>query len=979
MSPARPRSLRSLILFALLTSFALPPQGALQRSPGGARPGPREPRLAAKVLPSDRPLPAPPEPESDPFSVADEKYQYRAWPAAEVDPGLRRNSPAAFAGIVEFQDDDEKIPFDWKSVGPNTALYPAVLGRANAPYISSGRITALAIDPNCDERRCRLYVGAAGGGIWRTKRALSDAETLDWRFISGSFTSNAIGSILIDPTDPSGDTIYAGTGEPNASADSEAGTGIFKSTDGGDTWAPLAANATIGGIPFTNFPRDRAIGSMAIDPRSGAFYVALARAVRGVEDTSTGATSNPPPTILTAPFGLYKSSDGGSNFTRIWDGNASLRGVTKVELDPRDLSTVYASAFQQGLWRSEAGGPFQQVFAPQNPINNADRTQFALALKNGHTRIYLGNGADQSSLSPVRASVWRADTADAVPAAALLASQSLSIPLPGLWKKLTTNAVGSDGYATFDYCTGQCWYDNDILTPPGMPDTVYVLGSFYYNESFTYTNARAVLRSTTAGDPDGAHGNRTFTDLTFDATSATAPNSIHPDQHALAFVPGKPDIWFEGSDGGLMRSSGRYLDASSQCDSRVNFDGTPLNPAQLKTCRQLLSAIPTRLTSLNNGLNTIQFQTLSLHPKLPQHIAMGGTQDNGTFSFTGSKRLWKQTGGGDGGFSGFNVARPDFRFRTNFGQHVHGTRSGDEPTKWYHIGGPFLFSPEGSLFYMPIIYDPHPAAADTIFAGNAGVWRSQDNGGDPDFLEANCNSLQQTEKPTCGDFVELGGTPGRLTDASRGLTRTGGAVNAMARAVADTSTLWVSTSAGRVFVSQNADGPAASVTYSRIDALSPLSPPRYPSAIVVDSQNRLHAWITYGGYSGTVVGGSDPNRPGHVFEVNVDVDPVTHNIVAAVYVPLDDGLGPMGDLPVTALARDDSTGDLYVGTDFGVLRQPAGTTHWHVAGRGLPVVEITHLTRAQDARLLYASTHGRGAYRLHLKGAAGDDDDDARD
>jgi len=58
------------------------------------------------------------------------------------------------------------------------------------------------------------------------------------------------------------------------------------------------------------------------------------------------------------------------------------------------------------------------------------------------------------------------------------------------------------GYATYNYCTGQCWYDNAIYTPKGQPDTVVVIGSFVYGEAGTLSNARGVLRSTTAGDPD---------------------------------------------------------------------------------------------------------------------------------------------------------------------------------------------------------------------------------------------------------------------------------------------------------------------------------------------------------------------------------------------------------------------------------------------------------------------------------------------
>src|SRR5207245_8709031 len=61
-------------------------------------------------------------------------------------------------------------------------------------------------------------------------------------FISGSFAINAIGTLTYDATH---NTLYAGTGEPNSSGDSEAGFGIYKSTDGGNTWTHLAANTSV--------------------------------------------------------------------------------------------------------------------------------------------------------------------------------------------------------------------------------------------------------------------------------------------------------------------------------------------------------------------------------------------------------------------------------------------------------------------------------------------------------------------------------------------------------------------------------------------------------------------------------------------------------------------------------------------------------------------------------------------------------------
>jgi len=150
------------------------------------------------------------------------------------------------------------------------------------------------------------------------------------------------------------------------------------------------------------------------------------------------------------------------------------------------------------------------------------------------------------------------------------------------------------------------------------------------------------------------------------ADAGTDPNNngIHPDQHALVFLPDNPNVWFEGSDGGLMRSDGTYTDFSSQCATRG------LTGDKLTTCQRLLSAVPTKLTSLNAGLDTLQFQSFSVNPKKPHQELLGGTQDNGTFLYEGSSVQWGQTAGGDGGQSGFNAANPNIRFHTYYAPQV---------------------------------------------------------------------------------------------------------------------------------------------------------------------------------------------------------------------------------------------------------------------------------------------------------------------
>src|SRR6185503_6534038 len=106
-------------------------------------------------------------------------------------------------------------------------------------------------------------------------------------------------------------------------------------------------------------------------------------------------------------------------------------------------------------------------------------------------------------------------------------------------------------------------------------------------------------------------------------------------------------------------------------------------------------------------------------------------------------------------------------------------------------------------FYPPIVADPHPDAAGSIFQGSFSVWRTQNWGGDRDFLEANCPEFTTSAtKPGCGDFVRIG-TPAPSTDLGSpawGASRTGGAVAWIQRAAQNTGTMWAATSTGRVFI-----------------------------------------------------------------------------------------------------------------------------------------------------------------------------------
>ena len=132
-------------------------------------------------------------------------------------------------------------------------------------------------------------------------------------------------------------------------------------------------------------------------------------------------------------------------------------------------------------------------------------------------------------------------------------------------------------------------------------------------------------------------------------------------------------------------------------------------------------AIPERLESINDGLNTLQFQSLSISPH-DSKIRQGGTQDNGTWQTNGSKITWENTMIGDGGQSGFDVAIPEFRFHNFTGVTTDVNFNNGNIADWIWISDPVA---HGGEFYAPVISDP--VVSKTMFAGTSRTaYRTQD-------------------------------------------------------------------------------------------------------------------------------------------------------------------------------------------------------------------------------------------------------------
>src|SRR3954449_13291127 len=305
-----------------------------------------------------------------------EAYSDRAFPASEISSEQVEGAVAANQAVNAR---GAKLGSKWDSLGPSTLNVDRLGTQAfTAPTQWSGRVTALTVDPKCKPQDCTLYVAAAGGGVWRSKNALVAHPS--WKQISDGIPTSAIGSIAVDPNDATGKTIYVGTGEANGSGDSEAGLGLYKTTDDGAHWSLVP-----GSFAAAN---NRSIAWIAVDPANAKHILIGTRS--GSRGEGSNATSTGTPTTTSPQVGVYASTDGGGNFALTQAGS-----INEIKFDPSDASTVYATlggSATGGLLRSTQGG----AAGSWTPIFQENRGRLSRApvkLPSGKTRMYLADAS----------------------------------------------------------------------------------------------------------------------------------------------------------------------------------------------------------------------------------------------------------------------------------------------------------------------------------------------------------------------------------------------------------------------------------------------------------------------------------------------------------------------------------------------------------------------------------------------------------
>lgn len=221
------------------------------------------------------------------------------------------------------QDSDE--PKDEKP-SVNSGLVSPLKFRNLGPALMSGRIGDIAIDPT---DRSTWYVAACSGGVWKTTN-----NGVTFRPIFDGYGSYSIGCLALDPNDRF--TLWVGTGENNSQRSVGYGDGLYKSTDGGQSFKKVGLE------------NSEHIGMIAVHPYdSDTVFVAA----QGPLWKSGGDR------------GLYKTIDGGKTWSKVLDISEDT-GVNEVHIDPSNPDIMYASSYQRRrhTWVLIDGGPESTIY-----------------------------------------------------------------------------------------------------------------------------------------------------------------------------------------------------------------------------------------------------------------------------------------------------------------------------------------------------------------------------------------------------------------------------------------------------------------------------------------------------------------------------------------------------------------------------------------------------------------------------------------
>ena len=768
----------------------------------------------------------------------------------------------------------------------------AIPFRSVGPLGQGGRVVGLDAD---DRRPSAWVVAFATGGLWYTKN-----EGADWTSLFDHEGAFALGAIAVqwgEPGQPK--TIWAGSGEANASRSSYGGAGIFKSTDGGKTWA---------NVGLKNSHR---IARIVVDPRNPeVVYVAA----QGPLYTSGGER------------GVFKTEDGGKSWKQVLAA-PSRSGAVDLVVDPSDPAIIYAALWEKdrkpydflesgansGIYKSvDSGTTWKQL---QGGFPNGDgigRIGLAMSRQNS-SKLYAF--VDNQTARPDSEKDPFEDPEKLTTKQLEKLSKDEALKLDdkklkeflkdnGFHKDITAESVKADLKAgkievkdllAYVSDAERALFDVHIVGPElyvsenggitwkrthtGRLDNVVFSYGYYFgqvrvdpkDDRHVYLLGMPMIESRDGGQ-------------TFHGANGTPEYAAHADFHALWMDPSDPNRVVLGHDGGLDFST----------NGGRSWRGI-------------------------KNLPVGQFYTIATDNAEPYRI-YGGLQDN-SVRMGPSEPLrpgaqsdgWRDILGGDGGFVQVDprdnaTIYAEYQFGSMFRINISPKAPEHKSIQPRHKlkDAPYRFN-----WMTPIVLSPH--SADILYTGSQHVLRSLDRG--------------TTWKEISGDLTtnpKVGNVPfGTVTSLSESTLRFG--------------LLYAGTDDGRAWVSR--DGGYA---WSEITKGLPMN--RWITRLEPSHFDEGTVYVTLSGLR-------NDESAAHIFK-SVDFGTTWMNIKANL---------PEENLNV--IREDPANKNLlFVGSDFGVYTSLDGGTHWQALAHDMPNVPVHDLAIQAKAHDLVVGTHGRSAW-----------------
>jgi large repetitive protein len=842
------------------------------------------------------------------YRAHQQKLQMRAQQAVPFAARGQARVPAAGSSSV------------WTPLGPAPLASDASgVGVQDYNWVS-GRATSVAVDP-ADSTGNTVFVGGAFGGVWKSSNAgpLSNSPSqVTWTPVIDDLGSLAVGAIAIQPgnSNPANSLILVGTGEPNSSADSYYGLGVFRSTNAGASWS-LIQSANSGARPFAGL----GFSKIAFSTSNPSLVVAAAAAatqgiIEGLEVPNT------------VNRGLYYSTDAGLtwSYASIKDSGTTIApGSATAVVYNATAGAFFAAMRYHGIYSSTDGinwtrlanqpGPgITTSVCPATPSSsNCPIYRGEFAVVPGRNEMYAWIVYLNSSGAETDGGVWKTTNGGSSP-----------------WTQLNEGGITTCGDGS-GCGVQQGVYNLELSAVPNGSATDLYAGAINLYKC-TITSGFPTCNGTTDGP-------NAFKNLTH-VYGCSAIAKVHPDQHSLAFaypLPSGKNLMYFANDGGIYRSLDGFTGLTTDtCGQTNQFD------------------------SLDQTLGSMtQFVSFSIHPSDPNTL-LGGTQDNGSpaTSQAMSNTTWSNVNAGDGGYNAITPSSPLDWFVSNpdippGGLEIDHCSSGINCTTQAFASDPVVTSSgiggDDGDFYFPYILDPQ--SDHELLVGTCRVWRGPSLGGTYTVLSSN---------------FEVGGSAtctGSETNLVRSLAAGGpkdtngfsNVIYAGTNGLGPIDTPSAPVPGGHVWVTTNAAGGVSTFT----DQTGSINPSNYPvSGVAIDTSDATGktAYVTIMGFGVS-----------HVWKTTT---------AGASWT---DFTGNLPDAPANAVvvdpAANGSPATVYVGTDVGVFSSATSSASWTEVGPApgsgsgfLPNVPVTalRLFNITGTKKLRASTYGRGIWEFPL-------------